>query len=221
MGFRVSNTDSFIDEVNEEVRRDKLYGYLRRYGWIGVVAVLGVVGGAAWNEYSAAQARAAAEASGDALLTALNETDPAARAAAVAAAEVTGKAETLAALLESATKQEAGDAAGAVAALASLATTAEAPELYRDLAAFKAAVIEADAQARRAAFEAMAIPGRPFNMLAQEQLALMSLAEGKQDEAIAQLRRIADDAETSAALRDRVETLMVALGVSMSETGSE
>ncbi len=36
----MSNNDSFIDEVNEEVRRDKLYALFRKYGWIGVVAVL-------------------------------------------------------------------------------------------------------------------------------------------------------------------------------------
>ena len=40
----MSDTDSFIDEVNEEVRRDRFYGLLRRYGWIAVVAVVGVVG---------------------------------------------------------------------------------------------------------------------------------------------------------------------------------
>ena len=36
----MSETDSFIDEVNEEVRRDRLYGALRRYGWIAILAVL-------------------------------------------------------------------------------------------------------------------------------------------------------------------------------------
>ena len=41
IGGPVSDTDSFIAEVNEEVRREQLYGYLRKYGWIAVVAVLG------------------------------------------------------------------------------------------------------------------------------------------------------------------------------------
>ena len=41
----MSETDSFIDEVNEEVRRDRLYAALRRYGWIAIVAVLAIVGG--------------------------------------------------------------------------------------------------------------------------------------------------------------------------------
>ena len=36
----MSDTDSFIDEVTEEVRKDRLYGYLRRYGWIAVLVIL-------------------------------------------------------------------------------------------------------------------------------------------------------------------------------------
>jgi len=41
----LSNPDSFIDEVTEEVRRDRLFRLFRKYGWIGVVIILGLVGG--------------------------------------------------------------------------------------------------------------------------------------------------------------------------------
>ena len=71
----MSDSESFINEVTEEVRREKLFGYLRRYGWIGVAAVLLLVGGAAWNEYRNAQERDAAQAIGDALTTVLNGSD--------------------------------------------------------------------------------------------------------------------------------------------------
>ena len=36
----MSNPDSFIDEVTEEVRRDRLFAMFRKYGWIGVAIVL-------------------------------------------------------------------------------------------------------------------------------------------------------------------------------------
>ena len=81
----MSNTDSFIEEVNEEVRRDRLYGYLRRYGWIAILAVILIVGGAAWSEYRKAQTRAQAEALGDAMLSALAENDSTNRVTALAA----------------------------------------------------------------------------------------------------------------------------------------
>ena len=47
----MSNNESFIDEVTEEVRRDRLFAMFRKYGWIGVVLVLGVVGGAAYTDW--------------------------------------------------------------------------------------------------------------------------------------------------------------------------
>ena len=132
----MSNTDSFIDEVTEEVRREKLFGYLRRYGWIGVACVLLLVGGAAFNEYRNAQARDAAQAAGDALIDALEENDPAARAAALEAIPVDGAGAAVTMLLRAAAQQDAGDVAGASATLNALVVDADAPRMYRELAGF-------------------------------------------------------------------------------------
>ncbi len=215
----MSDSDSFINEVTEEVRREKLYGYLRRYGWIGVAAVLLLVGGAAFNEYSAGQERAAAEATGDALLAALEVDDPTARAAAMAGIDTSGPSAAVALLLRAATLEEAGDAAGAAEVLASLASNGDVPEMYRDLAAFKAAMLPTDdLAARKANLEALASPGRPFSLLAQEQLAYVALDEGDQAGAIAILERIVEDAAVTRGLRDRAQTLIVALGAPLPET---
>jgi hypothetical protein len=215
----VSDSDSFINEVTEEVRREKLYGYLRRYGWIGVAAVLLLVGGAAFNEYRAGQERAAAEATGDALLAALEVDDPAARAAAMAGIDTSGPSAAVALLLRAATLEEAGDAAGAAEVLGNLASNGDVPEMYRDLAAFKAAMLPTDdLAARKANLEALASPGRPFSLLAQEQLAYVALDEGDQAGAIAILARIVEDAAVTRGLRDRAQTLMVALGAPLPET---
>ena len=73
MGAEVSDTDSFINEVTEEVRRDQLYGYLRKYGWIAAVAVVAIVGTAAYVEYSKATAAAEAQDGGRRLNTCSNE----------------------------------------------------------------------------------------------------------------------------------------------------
>jgi len=215
----VSDTDSFINEVTEEVRREKLYGYLRRYGWIGVACVLLLVGGAAFNEYRAAQARNAAQATGDALLAALSENDPSARAQALEAVPADGNAAAVTLLLRAATQQEAGAIDAARATLNTLAVDPDAPQMYRDLAAFKAAVLPSDDVAsRKSTLEALSAPGMPFSLLAQEQLAYLALAEGDRDSAVAQLRRIEEDASVTRGLRERVQTLMVALGEELNDT---
>ncbi len=222
MGAALSNSDSFLDEVAEEVQRDKLYGYLRRYGWIAVLAVLLIVGGAAWNEYRKAQTRAAAEATGDALLDALNQDDFAARADAIAAVDAQGAAVAVVALLTAATQEEAGDIDAAAETLAGLVTNADIPEMYRDLATFKAAMLPSDdPAARMIALEQLAQPGQPFRLLALEQMAYAKLEQGETDAAIADLRSIVEDAAVTRGLRERAQTLMVALGEPIPEPETE
>ena len=86
-GAGMSDTDSFIDEVTEEVRRDRMYFLLRRYGWIAAVVVVGVVGGAAFNEIRKSQATASAQELGDNIIAALAVNEAADRATNLAAIE--------------------------------------------------------------------------------------------------------------------------------------
>lgn len=213
MGVRVSDSDSFINEVTDEMRREKLFGYLRRYGWIAVVIVLGIVGGTAWNEYRSAQDRAAAEAAGDALLAALAENDPAARAMAISDVSASGNSAVITAMLTAATQEEAEDYAAAAATLGDLASRSDLPPIYRDLAAIKAAMLPVgDLPTRLTALEALAQPGQPFRLLALEQIAYLTLESGDTAGAIAVLRQIEEDAAVTRGLRERAQTLMIALG---------
>lgn len=209
----MSDSDSFINEVTDEMRREKLFGYLRRYGWIAVVVVLAIVGGTAWNEYRNAQDRAAAQAAGDALLTALTENDPAARAAAMLQLQPTGQPAVVTALLTAATQQEADDPAAAAATLGALATQSDVPAIYRDLAAIRAAMMPVgDVATRLATLQVLAQPGQPFSLLALEQIAYLTLETGDTAGAITVLRQIDEDAAVTRALRERVQTLLIALG---------
>jgi len=215
----VSDTDSFINEVTEEVRREKLFGLLRRYGWIGVACVLLLVGGAAFNEYRNAQARDAAQATGDALLTALEEDAPEARAQALAALDAEGSAAAVTLLMRAAMQEESADYAGAAETLGQVVTNGDLPQTYRDIAAFKSAMMPTDdIAARQAALQALSAPGKPFSLLAQEQLAYIALEGGDTDAALDLLRRIEEDAGVSRGLRERVQTLMVALGEEPQQT---
>lgn len=211
----MSETDSFINEVSEEVRRDKLYAYVRKYGWVAVLGVLMIVGGAAYNEYSKATRMAAAQATGDAMLDALAQDDPAARAQALAAVEAQGEAAAVAGLLTAASQQEAGEVQAAFDSLSALATNPDVPQIYRDVAGFKAALVvlpDTDQAARRQTFEALSQPGGPFRLLALEQIAQMDVAAGETDAAVATLRAILEDAGVSRGLRERAQSLIVALG---------
>ncbi|MGR3759691.1 hypothetical protein ACUXV3_06100 [Roseobacteraceae bacterium NS-SX3] len=212
----MSDADSFIDEVTEEVRRDRLFLMLKRYGWIGGVAVALIVGGAAYREFSKAQERAQAEALGDAMIAALEEDSAEARAEALAAVSTERAGGAAIVKMQAAgALAEAGKPGEAAALLDEVASNGELPLIYRHIAKFKALGLQSgdlSVQDRRLQFEALAQPGAPLHLLASEQLALLDIEEGKPDAAIARLREIAGAAEVTADLQDRATQLIVALG---------
>ena len=217
----MSETDSFIDEVTEEVRRDRLFATMRKYGWIAILAVVLLVGGAGFKEWRKAQARAEAEATGDAMIAALRIDDAAARTTALAELSpesAGGKA--VAALLSASGAQEAGETKAAADALQQVSDNSDLPLIYRQVAAFKLLALrgsEMSADERRAGYEALVGPASQLRLLAEEQLALIDIEEGKTEDAGKRLAAIAGDAEATAGLRQRATQLMVATGVEPEE----
>lgn len=220
-GDHVSDTDSFIEEVTEEVRREQLYGYLKRYGWIAVVLVLGIVGTAAFLEWQKAQTTATAQGIGDAVLGALENDDASARLTSLTTINAEGvEADALISMLTAREAEVAGDIPAAVAALESVATNGALPLEYSQLAGLKSLMLQHEtlsAEDRRLQFEALATPGAPYRMLAQEQLALIAAEQGDVSAAVEQLEAIRLDAETSGGLRARATQLIVALGETPSD----
>lgn len=210
----MSESDSFISEVTEEVRRDRMFSLMKRWGWLAVLLVLVLVGGAAWNEYNKAQIAAEAQDTGDALLDGLSNDDADARAAALMSVNAEGATVAVTSLLTAASQQEAGDLDGAALTLDALAVNGEVPEIYRDLAALKRAMlnVDADPAQKREALQALSNPGQPFRLLALEQLAYFDLEQGERESAVAALREIMQDADVTQGLNERAQMLMVALG---------
>lgn len=214
----MSETDSFIDEVTEEVRRDRLFALFRKYGWIGVVAVLAIVGGAAFNEWQKARAQARAQEFGDALIAALDSPDGAARATALLAVDAGGNAgrTVVADLLAASEAETAGNHDQAMEIYGRVRSDATAPGLYRDLARIKFLLLggdQGDAAARSAELADLARPGAPYRTLAVELQALDALTAGNQDEAVTLLNQIVDDAATPRAQKGRIAQILTALGV--------
>lgn len=212
----MSEADSFIEEVTEEVKRDQLFGYFKRYGWIvGAIVVL-AVGGAAYNEWRKADEKAAAQALGDAVAAAVASNDAAARAEGVALIEAANSnAKIYLEMLQAAEFAMAEDKAGALTLLDGIAASADAPETYRSLAMLKAVMLrgaDQDMDARMAVLDTLATPGNAFRAIAMEQKALVFIENGNNDEAIALLLTLLDEPQVTGALRSRAQQVIVSLG---------
>ena len=215
----MANTDSFIDEVSEELRRDRMFALMRRWGWLAALIVLGIVGGAAWFEYQRAQERTQAQAFGDALLAALDLPDPEARVQALdEIATDSPLAEVLLALLAAGeTVQGVAGGADAAARLRAAAEGADIPRHYRDLALLRAEMLApSEPEMARIMLGTLAEPGAPYAALAEEQLALLDIRAGDLEAGLERLRGLERSAAATPGLQQRASQLIVAL-----EAGSQ
>lgn len=207
-------SDSFIDEVTEEVRRDRLFGVFRRYGWIGILVIALIVGGAAWREYTRGQARAEAEGYGDALLSALEAEDPASALAALDIGTDPRRA-ALTGLIEAGQLIEADRHSDAAARLELAANgLGDDDVVLRDLARLRMLLAE-DADiapdTRDALLADLSKPGAPFRLLALEQKAIALIGAGRDEDAVTLIRDIRRQEGVSRNLAERLTAMLIAL----------
>lgn len=211
----MSNPDSFIDEVSEEVRRDRMFHFLRRWGWVGIVAVVVLVAGAAWNEYRKAQQTSEAQAFGSSILSALEQDSAEARRAALAEIDASGARQAILTMIAAGEVEDAEMRAASAEALDALAGNQDIDAVYRDLAQIKSVLLlgdDLDPQERIDRLEPLTIPGAPYRLLALEQTAMAHVAAGDDDAALGVLQDLIGEDGVSQGLQQRASQLIVALG---------
>lgn len=141
--------DSFIREVDEELRQDQARALWKRFGpyFIGAAVAI-VVATAGWRFYQYT-VESKANASGDRFLAALElaaegKTDEAAEALEALQADGYGSYPVLARMREATLKAQAGDPAGAVVAFDAVAADGTIPDVIRDMARLRAALLLVD-----------------------------------------------------------------------------
>jgi len=193
--------DSFIREVEEELRSDRLKKVWDQFGaFIIAAAILIVVGTAAWRGWEYYSERQAS-ASGDRFLAALNLANEGKSDEALAALQSLeddgyGAYPVLARMRAATVLEEKGDAAGAVAAFDAVAADGSAPDAVRDMARIRAAYIlvdtgSADDVAQRA--EPLSADTSPLRHAAREALGLAAWKDGRMGDAKVLFQQIVDD----------------------------
>ena len=212
----MSDTDSFLQEVSEELRRDKLYRNIRKYGWLAILLVILIVGAATYREYLKSQAETEAELFGTSIIDALNEKNVADRILKLQKINAPGEnAKAIVAMLLSAEPTGNESAPFEMRTLSDVIESLSIDAQYRDLLNFKILLGSSEIMGldeRMKAFEGLSRPGNPFRLLAEEQMALIELELGNNDNAIEIISQILLDAELTAGLRNRATQMLIALG---------
>lgn len=222
--YQVSNPESFIAEVTEELRRDRLYALFRKWGWLAALLVVLVVGLAAWREWDAGNRKARAQALGDALLDIEKLASSDARRDAFAELYESGidpDAQSIARIYQAGLLSEDGDDDGAILALSRVSSDTSVSEIYRDLALLKSVVYsaaDADSDQTLTALEQLSVPGRPFRLLALEYKAQYlvgshgDLQEDARGEAIKIMQTLLQDSQITPEQAERVGLFLAAIG---------
>ena len=225
MAIKPNDGEVFLKEVDEELRKDQLNDFVRRYGWAiiaAVVLVLGAIGGWIWWQ---ARQQAAAAAQGEALLEALEAADSGNRAAAapkiaeLAESDVEGY--RVAGLFSRANGEiEAGNLAAAVATLRSIAADADLAEPYRHAALVRQTALEFDRLQPQEVIQRLrplVRRGGPWLGSAGEMVGIAHLKMGRADLAGPVFAQIGRDETVPPTIRTRAVQMAGSLGVNALE----
>ncbi|MCQ2003539.1 tetratricopeptide repeat protein [Rhizobium sp. NRK18] len=218
----VHNDDSFIREVNEELRSDQMKAVWRRFGRIIVaLAVLVVVGTAAYRGYEY-WADSRASRSGDQFLAALqladqDKLDEAKKALADLEANGSGSYPILSKMRAASLMAQQGDKKGAIDAFSAIGNDESVPEAIRNAAKLRAGwlLVETGTYDQVSAeVEVLAVAGNSFRHSARELLGLAAFKAGDYGKAKEWFDAIENDNETPANIANRAKMLLGVIAAS-------
>ncbi|GCA50684.1 tetratricopeptide repeat protein [Sinorhizobium meliloti] len=212
----VNQDDSFIREVNDELRSDQMKAVWTRFGGIiigiAVLIVLGTVGKVGydyWQEASSSQ-------SGDTFLAALNlarenKSDEALAALTELEKDGYGSYPVLAQLRVATLQAQKGETDAAVAAFSEIGRDTRIPAALRDAARLRAAYLLIDAGSYEqvsSEVEQLAVPQNAMRHSAREALGLSAYKAGDYTKAKSWFQQIVDDAQSPRGIMNRAQMLL-------------
>jgi hypothetical protein len=222
------DNDSFIREVNDELRSERVSTFWRRFRPLIIIAALLIVLGTAgyrgyeyWHTHNSSRY-------GDEFLAALNlakqnKTDEALAALGTLEKDGGGSYPVLAKLRAATLLSEKGDAAGAIAAFNDVSKDNSIPEVVRDLAKLRAAwlLIDTGTYAQVSAqAEVMATQNHALRHSAREALGLAAFKAGDTAKAKEWFTEISGDAEAPRNVTNRAQIMLDTIAASAAAPGT-
>ncbi|MFK7943649.1 MAG: tetratricopeptide repeat protein [Paracoccaceae bacterium] len=204
----MSETDSFIQEVSEEVRQDRMFALWKKWGPLVIGVIVLIVAATAYWSWTRTQEQAAAEALGGTFIAA----DPQVLDEQLALPDkIEGPAKVLAELAAAGTLAREGRAEDAATRYKALSDRAELPVEYRDIAMLQWARLTGGSEAV-AALEPLLAEDRPFRVMALELRGTLYLGLGDMTAAHADWRAVMEDPTATPGARQRAAASLAATG---------
>ena len=211
-GIRVSENESFIDEVTEEVRRDKLYLFLRKYGWIPVIIIIAIILGTVIMELRSNTKQVRSEKLGDFLVQYLDKGMEDTSGMSQDLSNFVDLKPLVRLMLEAKVLENNSESKMAMIAYEEILKIEDIPTSLRDFVKFKLLLLVKDDNIRVEKLLVELInPDSAFNLLALEQRVLFNINENNWKEAISNLNLLIADPEATQALVSRATQIKKAI----------
>ena len=213
--------ESFLREVDENLRRDQARDFAKKYGgWLiaAVVLFLAAVGGwLYWQQYQQKQAEAQSEELTK-IYTQIGAGQTKQAQQGLQGLESSGNSvvRTLALLTEAAVALDANDKATAIAKYNAVANDSRAPQPYRDVALIRSVGMQFDQMTPEdviSRLQPLTKPGEPWFGTAGELTAMAYIKQGNKSAAGKLFAAIAADNNAPPTLRSRSAQIAGTLGV--------
>jgi hypothetical protein len=220
LAIKPKDNEAFYREVDEELRREKLDSFWKRYGYAvigGVVLLLALIAGILWWQHDKAK-RAGVQ--GEQLSQVFDDLEAGKKDAAIPVLDGLAKEGTpgyrAAALMTKADlAARDGNEAGALAGFKTVAADTGLPQPYRDVALLRQTAIEFDKLAPAAVIQRLqplAQPGNAWFGSAGEMVAMAYLKQKQPQRAAAIFAQMAKDQTVPESIRQRATQMAGSLG---------
>jgi hypothetical protein len=218
----MNENDSFIREVNEELRSEQMKSIWKRFApfiiGIAVLIVVGVAGTSLYEWWQASQS----SASGDRYLSALknsdeNRKDDAAKELEALTKDGFGAYPVLARMRLATLKAEKGDVAAAVSDFSAIGKDQSIPAAVRNASRLRAAWLLVDTgtyEQVSTEVEELAVPSASVRHSAREVLGLSAFKSGDYAKARDWFQLIVDDTEAPSGAAQRARTMLALITAS-------
>jgi hypothetical protein len=216
--------EAFLREVDENLRRDQLEGFAKRYGkWLIAALILFLAAAGGWI-YWKSQQQKKSEAQSEELMAIYTDigngqSDKAKKRLQPLESSNIAIVRALALLTDAAIALEGNDRSTAIAKYKAIANDGDIPDPYRDLAIIRSTALEFDSikpEEVVARLEPLTKPGNPWFGSAGEMTAMAYLKQGQKQKAGRLFASIAADKQVPDTIRSRAVQIAGTLGVDAS-----
>ena len=204
----MSLNDSFIKEVSEEVRRDKLFKYIKKYSWYGIVTILLIVLIVAYNEWKKNNNKINHQLNGDELTLVLKKFSNDQNFDDYSTYIEKNKPGYTLAILNPLFLNQKNNIKIKLEYLKNIENDESSPQVLRDLALFYQFYLgDKTYEEKFQILNKLSGPDRPFRLLAIEGKIDLFLENGLYDEALEEIDIVQPELSNSLSLNNRLNNL--------------